>query len=729
VLASLARFCVRRRWLVTGAWIAAVVALSALAGAFAGPTSDDFALPGSESQRASDLLAGAGFAARSGTQAQVVLHDPEGVDSPAVRGAAGDLAAAVERRVPGAAVVSPFEAGGEGQVSDDGTVAYLQVDLSQRDPAELTEVAGALDDLAADVDVPGLQVEVGLPMDEEAEGGPPAEVIGVAAAAVILLIAFGSFVAMLLPLVVGVLGAMCGIAAIGLAAHVLDVPSFAGAAAGMVAIGVGIDYSLLVVTRYREALRTGGMPVADAVALAAHTAGRSVLFAGTTVVIASLGLVLMGLELITGVAVGIAAAVLVTMLGAVTLLPALLGFAGSRIDRVRVGSRWRLARGGDGSGAAAGRWARTVQRRPALFAVGSLATLLVLAVPVLDLRLGFSDAGTLPEDSSARQAYDLVAEGFGPGVNGPFVVAVDAPSGDVSTVAAEVGEAVGADPGVASVSPPAVSDDGGTAVLQVVPTTAPRDAATTDLVHRLRDDVVPAVVDGSDAEVAVGGGQPAAVDFADYTAQRLPIFLAVVLGLSFVLLTVVFRGLLVALKAVVVNLLSIGAAFGVLVAVFQWGWGADLLGIEGVAPIEAWVPMMLIAIVFGLSMDYEVFLLSRIREEYDRTGDNASAVADGLARTARVITAAAAIMICVFGSFVLGSARELQLFGFGLAVAVLIDATLVRLVLVPATMELLGTANWWLPRPLARALPHLTVEGAVPPAREPAREPVGASSR
>ncbi|GAA4739782.1 MMPL family transporter [Modestobacter marinus] len=704
MLDSLARSCVRSRRLVVAVWVVSVLVLSVLAGAFAGPTSDDFTLPGAESTRAGDLLADAGFEARSGTSAQLVLHRAEGVDTPAVRAAAADLAADVVEQVPGAQVTGPFDPGGGQQVAPDGTIAYLQVDLPQRTVEELAEVSDTLDALRADVDVPGLQVEVGgLLLDEG--GGPPAEVIGVLAAGVILFLAFGSLLAMALPLVVGVLGALCGVAAIELAAHVVDVPSYATAAAGMIAIGVGIDYSLLVVTRYREALRTGA-PVVDAVGLAQTTAGRSVLFAGTTVVIAILGLVLMGMDLISGMALGIAAAVLVAMLAAVTLLPALLGFAGARVDRVRLRG---LGRGGAGTGAAAARWARTVQRRPVVWLVGSLTALLVLAVPVLDLRLGFSDAGTLSEESTARRAYDLVAEGFGPGVNGPLVVAVDAPSGDVGPAADELAGTLADDAGVASVSPPVVSDDGGTAVLRVVPTSAPRDEATTELVHRLRDDVVPAAVP-ADVEVAIGGAQPAAIDFADHTAQRLPLFLAVVLGLSFLLLMVVFRGLLVALKAVVVNLLSIGAAFGALVAVFQWGWAAEALGVEGVAPIEAWVPMLLIAIVFGLSMDYEVFLLSRIREEYDRSGDNAEAVAVGLARTARVITAAAAIMVCVFGSFVLGSSRELQLFGFGLAIAVLIDATLVRMVLVPAAMELLGNANWWLPRRLDRVLPHLTVE-------------------
>ncbi|MEU2347505.1 MMPL family transporter [Modestobacter sp. NPDC049651] len=712
MLGSLARSCVRARRLVVALWLVCVFGLSALAGAFAGPTSDDFTLPGSESTRAADLLAEAGFEARSGYQAQVVLHRAGGVDDPGVRSAAADLAAGIADRVPGAEVVSPFDPAGAEQVSADGTTAYLRVDLPQRTTEELTEVGDTLGALRTDVAVPGLQVEVGGLLPDEDGGGPPAEVIGVLAAAVILFLAFGSLLAMALPLVVGVLGALCGVAAIELAAHVIDVPGFAGAAAGMIAIGVGIDYSLLVVTRYREALRDG-LPVVEAVVLAQRTAGRSVLFAGITVVIASLGLVFMGLTLITGVAIGIAAAVLVTMLAAVTLLPALLGFAGARLARARG------RRGGTG-GTAAARWARAVQRRPVAGLVGSLAVLLVLAVPVLDLRLGFSDAGTLSTADTGRRAYDLLADGFGPGVNAPMAVAVSAP--DAGAVATDLAGAVRADPGVASVGPAVVSADGGTAVLQVIPSSAPRDEATTDLVHRLREDVVPAVA--GDAEVAVGGAQPAAVDFADYTAERLPLFLGVVLGVSFLLLVLVFRGLLVALKAVVVNLLSIGAAFGVLVAVFQWGWLAGALGIEGVAPIEAWVPMMLIAIVFGLSMDYEVFLLSRIREEYDRSGDNSGAVVLGLSRTARVITAAAAIMVCVFGSFVLGSSRELQLFGFGLAAAVLLDATLVRMVLVPAAMELLGRANWWLPRRVDRALPHLTVEADPAPAAPPP-EPAG----
>jgi RND superfamily putative drug exporter len=708
-------------------WVLTVVALTVLAGAAGGPTSDDFSLPGSESQRAADLLTAAGFDTRSGAQAQIVLHRPGGVDTPAVREATSTLLADIERAVPDADVRTPFASGEQRRVSPDGTTAYAQVDLAGRDESELPAVSAAVGEIVAEVDVPGLQVEVGgLADDAESDGGPPSELIGVGGAAVILLLAFGSVIAMGLPLVVGVFGAMCGIAAIGLAAHVVEVPSFAAPLAAMIAIGVGTDYSLLVVTRFREALHDG-TGAGDAVALAQDTAGRSVLFAGATVVIASLGLVLMGLKFITGVALGITASVLVTMLAALTLLPALLGFAGDRIDRFGLPHRRSVRTGGT----LAFRWSRVVQRRPALWAAASLGLLAVLTVPAFDLRLGFGDAGTRSPDDTARRAYDLLAEGFGPGVSGPLVIAAEVSQGGSAALDRLI-DAVAADPGVAAVSPPVVSDDGGggggaVGVVQVTPRSAPQDEATSDLLHRLRNDVVPDALAGTGAEAAVGGATAGAVDFADYTADRLPGFLAVVLGLSFVLLTIVFRGLLVALKAVLVNLLSIGAAFGAVVATFQWGWGVGLLGLHGSAPVEAWVPMMMIAIVFGLSMDYEVFLLSRIKEEYDRSGDNAAAVADGLARTARVITAAAAIMVCVFGSFVLGSSRELQLFGFGLAVAVLIDATVVRMVLVPATMELLGDRNWWLPTRLDRALPHLTVDGPAAPTPAPVDALAGAT--
>lgn len=704
------RTCVRYRWLVVAGWLMAVVALNVAGGASGGPVSDDFDLPGSESQRAAEVLQDAGFDTRTGAQAQVVLHRDAGVTEPQVRQEASSLVGYIRQDLPGAEVTSPFDEQGRSQVSADGSTAYVAVSLPGNSLDEVAEAGEVLEARAAEVDVPGLQVEVGgLAADEESDEGPPTEMIGILAALMVLLVAFGSLFATAMPIVVGVVGASCGVAVVALGANVVEMPSFAAPVAGMIAVGVGIDYALLVVTRFREGLHAG-LDTAAAVGQAQASAGRSVLFAGGTVVIASLGLVLMELKLITGVALGIAASVLVTMLASVTLLPAMLGLVGTRIDRY--GLPHRREPGGEGTFAR--RWSRRVQRRPAAFALASVAVLALLSLPALDLRLGFGDAGTRPESDTARQAYDLVAEGFGPGANGPLVMAVELPERAGQNTVQRLVDEVRADDGVASASAPFYDTSGTVAVVQVVPTTGPRAEATTDLVHRLRQDVVPETLAGTGVTASIGGVTAATVDFADYNADRLPWFLAVVLGLSFLLLMAVFRGVLVAVKAVVVNLLSLGAAFGAVVAAFQWGWGVNLLGLERSAPVEAWAPMMMIAIVFGLSMDYEVFLISRIKEYYDAGLDNASAVAEGLARTARVITAAAAIMVCVFGSFVLGTSRELQLFGFGLAVAVLVDATLVRMVLVPATMELLGDRNWWLPDWLSSRLPRMTVE-PVPP--------------
>ena len=439
------------------------------------------------------------------------------------------------------------------------------------------------------------------------------------------------------------------------------------------------------------------------------------LFAGTTVIISLLGLFVTGLPMIRGLAVGASLAVLMTMVASLTLLPALLGFVGRNVDRLRVPFRRRA---GDPDRTWAYRWSKVVQRRPVAALVGALVVVLALALPVFSIRLGFSDAGSDPTADTTRQAYDLLSEGFGPGFNGPLVLAAklsdrERDSATITRLSVELSHT----PGVAGASPPVMSPNGTAAAMFVVPTTAPQDQATSDLVHRLRDVIVPRAVAGSGTVMKVGGATAAVVDFASYTARRLPVLIGVVLGLSFLLLLVVFRSVLVPLKAVVMNLLSIGAAYGLIVAVFQWGWGRGLLGLSEAGPVEAWAPMMIFAIVFGLSMDYEVFLLSRIREEYDRTGDNSSSVASGLAVTARVITAAAAIMVSVFASFALGPERAIKLFGLGLAAAVLIDATLVRLVLVPATMELLGWRNWWLPRWLDRILPRVHVE----PERSPDR--------
>jgi RND superfamily putative drug exporter len=537
----------------------------------------------------------------------------------------------------------------------------------------------------------------------------------------------------------------------------------------MIGLGVGIDYALFIVTRYREALHDGHA-ARDAVVIAMSTAGRAVVFAGLTVVISMLGLLLVGLGWLSGMGIGISATVLATMLTSLTLLPALLGLAWERLEL----TRWRglLAAGfvalallgaGIGSSAVAltgvvlavatllastvvprlrrpvprrrhraveatwsHRWSRAVQRRPLLWLGLASATLLVLAAPVLALRLAWPDEAYFPEDTSTRQAYDLMAEGFGDGFNGPLLVTVTS-VGDGGVDAVEDLQAALADtPGVASVSPPVADDpaDPQAHLITVIPTTGPDDEATTDLVRTLRSDVIPEVADTADTDtdadtgaagaraldVHVTGAAASNIDVTDYLSDRMLLFFAAVLGMSFVALMVVFRSLLVPLKAVVVNVATIAATYGVVVAVFQWGWGASVIGIDG-GPINPFIPLMLFAIVFGLSMDYEVFMLSRIREEYDRTGDAELSVADGLASTARVITAAAAIMVVVFGSFMLEDIREIKLFGMGLALAVLIDATLVRMVVVPATMQLLGHRNWWLPSWLDRILPKFRVEG------------------
>jgi RND superfamily putative drug exporter len=476
----------------------------------------------------------------------------------------------------------------------------------------------------------------------------------------------------------------------------------------MIGLGVGIDYALLIVTRYRQGLRDGLEPE-SAIALSLNTAGRSVLFAGATVIIALLGMFVIGLDAIRGLAVACVLAVLTTMVASVTLLPAVLGFAGRNIDKFGLPHRKHAE--GDYRESFWHRWSRVIQRRPWPAAIVGLVVLLVLAAPVFSLRLGFSDTGNRPTTDTTRRAYDLLSEGFGPGSNSPFLLVTELPNGESDlAVMQRLQQQLDETPGVRFASPPQPNEAGDAALMTVIPDRSPQDKETANLVEDLRDKVIPPVTAGTGLDVKVGGLTPVSNDFSDYTQVRLPIFIGAVLVLSFLLLMTVFRSLLVPLKAVIVNLLSIGAAYGVIVAVFQWGWGKSLIGVGKEGPIEAWAPMMLFAIVFGLSMDYEVFLLSRIKEEYDRSGDNALAVADGLAATARVITAAAAIMFCVFGSFVLGDERALKLFGMGLAVAVLVDATIVRLVLVPATMELLGDRNWWLPKWLDRLLPTVHVD-------------------
>ena len=709
MLHRLARTMYRRRRRVVAGWLVLLVGLVVLNATAGGEFLDEFSLPGSDSQQAADLLRAHGFGTRAGAGGQVVFRADQGVEDPAVRRAMDELFAGLQAEIPGTEVVSPYEPQGRDQVSErDPRIAYAQLNLGDRDSTQYQQAGSTARELVDQVHLPGLRVELGGDtFAQQTSSG--SEGAGFLAAMVILLLAFGSLLAMGLPLLTALFGIGTGVSLVGLAVNLIDMPSFSTQAVLMIGIGVGIDYALFIVTRYREGLRAR-LPPEHATVRAVGTAGRAVLFAGTTVVIAVLGLFTLGLDMIRGLAVGITLGVLMTMLAALTLLPAVLGFVGGNIDRLGLPRRRRHGDGADG-GSPSHRWARLVQRRPWPALLLGAVMLVAVALPVFSLRLGFGDAGNRPTSDTTRRAYDLLARGFGPGFNGPLLLVAETPGGaaDRATLARLTGM-LRQQPGVAFASDPVANRAGDAAVLQVIPGSAPQDQATSKLVHRLRHQVVPTATAGSDVSVKVGGVTAGGLDFAAYTAARLPWFVGTVLLLSFLLLLVVFRSLLVPLKAVVMNLLSIGAAYGVTVAVFQWGWGASLIGVGKHGPIEAWAPMMLFAVLFGLSMDYEVFLLSRIREHYDHSGDNAVAVANGLAATARVITAAAAIMVVVFAGFVLGVDRSIKLFGLGLAAAVLLDATVVRMVLVPAAMQLLGDRNWWLPRWLDRRLPALHVE-------------------
>ena len=711
MLERIAKASYRRRRLVLLGWLLATAGLISLSGFAGGEFRTEFELPGSESQEAIDILEEGGFAGRAGESGMIVFRADQGIDAPAVRGAMEGLFSRVDQEVEGITVTSPYSDQGRTQISSDEKVAFADLSFESMPQAEYIERADEIQVIGRSVTANSVEIEYGGSMfAAEGESGA-SEGIGLLAAIVILLVAFGSILAMGLPIVTALFGIGAGIAIVTLLANFVTMPDFTTQAAAMIGIGVGIDYALFIVTRYRAGLASGLEPE-SAVITAMTTAGRAVLFAGITVVIALLGMFFMGLELLSALAVSASAAVLMVMLGSLTLVPALLGFAGKNIDRLGLPHR---AHHRDPSQSFWHRWSRLVQRRPGSIALIGLAVLFAMAAPILVMRLGFSDARSRPVTDTTRRAYDLVADGFGPGFNGPLVIAADGGGAADDGVIDRLRTAVAETPGVAHATP-VIPGDSGVAVMQVYPTTSPQSEATEDLIHHLRSEVVPPLVAGTGAQVKVGGVTAAGIDFADYNSQRLPVFIGAVLAMSFVLLVVVFRSPLVALKAVVMNLLSIGAAYGVIVAVFQWGWGASLIGVGSSGPVEAWVPMMLFAIVFGLSMDYEVFLLSRIREEYDRTGDNAGAVAHGLATTARVITAAAAIMVAVFSSFVLLPDLEIKVFGLGLAVAVFVDATIVRLLLVPATMEVLGDRNWWIPRWLDRLIPR--VETEVTPAAE-----------
>jgi RND superfamily putative drug exporter len=756
VFARLGPWCHDHRARVAVLWILALLTSGMLAGAIGDQFRDEFNLPDVESRRGFDILDERLGGQGTGVVGTIVFRAEQGVDDPRVRAAMEALFDDVAG-IPGVVrVESPYGEGGEQRIAsrgpEAGEIAYANVELPDDIPfSDAGKVRDAI--LEAAPDIEGVRIELGGFIFAEFEE-PQSEILGLAFAIVILIVAFGSVLAMGLPVGVALFGIGIGSGIVTLLSNVLTVPDFATFLGIMIGLGVGIDYALLIVTRYREQLHLGHT-VREAITIAIETSGRAVLFAGSTVVISLLGLLVMGVTFVQGLAVAAASVVAITVVASLTLLPALLGFAGERVELTRrrglvAAALVAVALVGVGAGITplvagvplavvvliagffvpslrrevprrapkprrqtlAYRWSRFIQHRPWPAALAGALVLLLLAVPVLGLRLGFSDESNYPDDTTTKQAYDLLVEGFGEGFNGPLLLVAELPAGTDRSALSAIGEVVAADAGVAFVSPPAFDDPGdpSVAMWNVAPTSGPQDEATTGLVERLRAAVLPPAEAAAGIDVAVTGNVAVNVDFSEYLASRLPYFFAAVLALSFLLLMVVFRSLLVPLKAVVMNLLSIGAAYGVAVALFQWGWMSDVIGVEP-APIEPWVPMMLFAIVFGLSMDYEVFLLSRVREEWHRTGDSRESVADGLAATAKVITAAAAIMVFIFGSFVLEVDRVVKLMGAGLATAIFLDATIVRLLLVPATMELLGDRNWWLPRWLDRLLPNIDVEG------------------
>jgi RND superfamily putative drug exporter len=698
MLARLARFSYRRRRRVLAAWLVALALALTVGASLAGAWANNGRLPGTDAQRATDALQHS-FPARAGDDVAVVFPD-------VVNGRARiDTFLHDVAQVPAVDHVAPLVR------APHGTIGEATVTLSTTDGNATDRAVTQMQSLADGLRAHGVGVEFGS--ERFSTGSMPAsETIGLIAAIIVLLLAFGSVVAMGLPIVTALVGIGIAVAGVGVVANWLQTPDFAPQVATMIGLGVGIDYALFIVTRYRAALERGGTPE-TAVVEAMTTSGRAVMFAGCTVMISLLGMLVMRLSFLDGLAVGTSLAVAIAVAAALTLLPALLGFVGTNVNRLRIHRRNANPNAG-----LFARWAGVVQRRPALIATAGLGVLLVAALPVLSMRLGSADASNDPKSATTHKAYDLLAQGFGPGANGPIDVVFDGVRPATQSAVSNVVTALRATPGVVSVSDVTPSPSGNVAIATLTPDHGPQDPKTAALVHHLRDDVVPRALDGSPLHVYLGGNTAGTIDYAHVFASRLPIFIFAVLALSFVLLLVVFRSVLVPLKAVVMNMLSIGAAYGVMVAVFQWGWFANVVGV-GRAPIEAWVPMMMFAIVFGLSMDYEVFLLSAVREHYDRTGDNRAAVADGLASTGRLITAAALIMVFVFGSFVVSDVRVLKLIGLGLAVAVAVDATIVRCVLVPATMELLGRANWWLPGWLDRLLPRFAVEEHVPVVAEP----------
>ncbi len=703
LLARLADLACRRRGRVVLAWVAAAVVIIGVGTSLAGDYNADYDTPSSESKAASDLTKQR-FDGYSGQEIYVVWKDEGGARSPGARRQLNAFFAQAEK-------VDHIDPHTPIRVSEDGKIGSTTLPMTVPGWDFTKDQGKELIDAAERNDGNGLELKLGGDPIYAAQSQSSPEGLGFLGAAIVLLIAFGSVVAAGLPLAIALVG--LGISSGGLIlllANVVDVPDWTTAVSGLVGIGVGIDYSLLVLTRFRSALKQGKSRH-DSIVESVTTAGRSAIIAGATVVIAILGLCLTGLTYMYGVAIATSLAVLIVMLASVTLLPALLAYLGPKVDRLRLPFLGRrLLRAETNGQSPAARWSHAVQRRPWAAAIVATALLLALAAPALGMRLGFPDAGNDPPDTMTRQAYDLNTEGFGPGTNGPLVIAAELPGRAAKGTVDSFARRVRSDREVAFVPRPVINKEGNAALITVIPKSSPQDQKTEDLVNRLRDDTVPDTLGRAGITAEVGGVTAALEDQSEYMKDRMPVFIIGVVGLSFLLLLVAFHSPLISLKAGVMNLLSVGAAYGVMTLVAKGGTVSELIGIDHEVPVAPFMPVMMFAILFGLSMDYEVFLVSRIREEYLKHGDTSRAVADGLAKTARVITAAAAIMVVVFLAFLAAPDVFLKLFGIGLATAIFLDATVVRMVLVPAVMQLLGSRNWWIPNWLERILPRLDVE-------------------
>jgi RND superfamily putative drug exporter len=721
-MSALARWCYHHRFAVIATWVIVLIGIGALSQAVKSNYNNSFSLPGTGSATAQQLLAKA-VPAQAGDSDTIVWQVNHGtVRDVAITVRMGAVLRQVATIPEIAAVASPYGPRGAAQISRDGRTAYATVDFAKQADnlakADITRVIEA----AKAARAPGLNVQLGGQAIENTEQPPlsTSSAVGVLAAAVVLFIAFGSLLAMLLPLVTAIVGVGGGLMAIAPLTHVMNVVDIAPILGALIGLGVGIDYALFIVTRHRRGLQAG-LPPEEAAAQALDTSGRAVLFAGSTVCIALLGILILGVGFLNGLAVASALTVVFTVLAAVTLLPALLGVFKMRVLSRRQRRRLVAEAPAPGSAGLWARWSGTVARRPAVLAIAATAVMVLLAIPVLSLRLGSSDQGNDPSSTTTRQAYDLLAEGFGPGFNGPLMLVAQTHStADLAALRALEAElARVAD--VTSVSPLAAT--GGIEVIQVTPATSPEAKATSDLISTLRNDTIPAAERGTTLRVYVGDVTATFADFAAVVTAKLPWFILAIVGLSFLLLVVAFRSLLIPATAAVMNLLAAAASFGVLTAFFQWGWGTDAFGLGQAGPVEAFLPVVTLAILFGLSMDYQVFLVSRMNEEWVHGRRNSVAVRTGQVETARVITAAATIMICVFLTFSFMGQRDVAEFGIGLAVAVALDAFILRTVLVPAAMHLFGDANWWLPRWLDRRLPYLAIEPPEPAPASPAPVP------